>query len=89
MGLREMLMRVSCVQGSRHEDAPRAADAADGSALDLRLNEPTHLQELTARLELRSNLHAANPQPTGDSETLRKVQQDKSNNRNALSLFEC
>jgi hypothetical protein len=46
------------------------------SALDLRLTDPSHLQELTARLELRGNF-AIQP-PGGDSETLRKVQQEKS-----------
>ncbi|KZS14207.1 Bric-A-brac 2-like protein [Daphnia magna] len=51
-------------------------ESAPTSALDLRLTDPSHLQELTARLELRGNF-AIQP-PDGDSETLRKVQQEKS-----------
>ncbi|KAI9563702.1 hypothetical protein GHT06_011166 [Daphnia sinensis] len=51
-------------------------ESAPTSALDLRLTDPSHLQELSARLELRGNF-AIQP-PDGDSETLRKVQQEKS-----------
>lgn len=60
-------------------------ESAPTSALDLRLTDPSHLQELTARLELRGNF-AIQP-PDGDSETLRKVQQEKSKKQNQFNTF--
>lgn len=62
-------------------EAPPRSDPGEStpnSALDLRLTDPAHLQELTARLELRSNF--ANQLLNTDSDTLRKIQQEKSKN---------